>query len=378
MKSRYFLLLLVTAALALNANAQVKTFQHNKVLVEKHTGIRCGFCAPADVAYLSHLDQHPELEGKIITMRHNSYGFSDALSIESLHRALSSMWDIHGWPTFIIDRCDVNGEHYYNAMGYQVDWQVFLSSTYNGLNRRLGQPTYLSLSLDGCLYDPVTKKITVHAKGEVTKTLPNLRFHAFLTQNDCLPNGTFDYENEVSRTCLNENVNGDPLTVTDGQYEVLFTSTLDEKYGEIDVNPSNMRLVVFVSTFDYSDFSDSEVHNADCVMLKDLPIDTNNLCEAPTISFSNGEFVFESPTPGAVYYYEIQSCEGSIDLANSTSAEEPTFTVTAFARAEGYGISPTTTRTFRLSELTGNAADIDNNGTIAVGDLSKLIQILKK
>lgn len=375
MKNRAYASLIFAAAFALNTSAQVQTFQRNKVLVEKHTGIRCGYCAPADAGYISHLNQHPELDGKVVTMRHNSYS-EDALSLP-FHRTLSTMWEVKGWPTFLIDRCDINGGRYYNAMGYHEDWQVFQSSTYNGLNRRLAQPTYLSLSLDGCLYDPVTRQITVHASGEVTKNLPDLRFHVFLTQDDCMSYDA-DYENEVSRACLNSNINGDPLTVTDGRYEVTLTSTLEERYGGINVNPDNMRLVVFVSSFNYDDFSDSEVHNADDVMLRDLPIDEDNLCEAPTISFSEGSFVFESSTPGAVYYYDIQPCEGSIELATPEASDEPAFVVTAFARAQGYGISPTTTRIFSLSELTGNAADVDGNGTITVSDLGHLIKLLKK
>lgn len=379
MKHRSYLSLIVAAAFALNAHAQEQTFQRNKVLVEKHTGINCGYCGPADVYYLSYLGRHPELDGKIITMRHNSYGSQDALSIPSLHRSLSTTWGVNGWPKFLIDRCDYqNGTHYMNAGAYLEVYQVFESATYDGLNTRYKTPTYLSLSLDGCLYDPVTRQITVHASGDVTKNLPDLRFHAFLTQDDCLSYGTFDYENEVSRTCLNADLNGDPLTVNNGRYEVTLTTTLAERYGGINVNPDNMRLVVFVSTFNSSDFSDSEVHNADCVMLNELPIDSNHSCEAPTISFSDDNFVFESPTPGAVYYYDIQPYEGSVDLAKPEAAEEPAFVVTAFARAQGYGISPTTTRIFSLSELTGNAADVDGNGTITVSDLGKLINLLKK
>lgn len=378
MKLRSYLSLIVAAAFALNANAQVQTFQRNKVLVEKHTGINCQYCGPADVAYLEHLARHPELDGKVITMRHNSYRVQDALSILSLHQSLKSTWGVNGWPKFLIDRCDPNGDHYMNADAYLEPWEIFQSSTTSKVAKRLTQPTFLSLSLEGCLYDPATRQITVHASGEVTKSLPNLRFHAFLTQDDCISAGTFDYENESSRACLNSDINGDPLTVTNGRYDVTLKATLAERYGGVNVNPDNMRLVVFVSSFDSSDFSDSEVHNADCVMLTELPIDLNHSCEAPTISFSNGSFVLKSPTPGAVYYYDIQPYAGSIDLAHPEAAEEPAFTVTAFARAEGYGISSTTTRIFRLSELTGDAADTDGNGTISVSDLTTLIKMLSK
>lgn len=379
MKLRIFLSLIVAAAFALNANAQVQTFQRNKVLVEKHTGINCQYCGPADVYYLGHLARHPELDGKIITMRHNSYRSQDALSIPLLHSSLSSTWGVNGWPKFLIDRCDYqNGEHFYNASAYLEAYQVFEASTYNGLNIRYNTPTYVSLSLDGCLYDPVTREITVHASGKVTKNLPNLRFHAFLTQDDCLSYGTFDYENESSRACLNSDINGDPLTVTNGRYDVTLKASLAQKYGGVNVVPENMRLVVFVSTFNSSDFSNSEVHNADCVMLTELPIDLYHLCEPPTIDFANGSFVLKSSTPGAVYYYDIQPYAGSIDLAHPEAAEEPAFTVTAFARAEGYGISSTTTRIFRLSELTGDAADTDGNGTISISDLTTLIQMLSK
>lgn len=377
MKTRSFLSLIVAAAFALNAHAQEQTFQRNKVLVEKHTGVLCTYCAPADVAYLEHLGRFPELDGKVITMRHNSYR-PDQLTISSLHNSLSSTWGVNGWPKFLIDRSDANGGHYMNADAYLEPWEIFYATDNSKIVKRLNQPTYLSLSLDGCLYDPVTRQITVHASGEATKTLPDLRFHAFLTQDDCLSYGTYDYENESSRACLNADLNGDPLTVTDGRYEVTLTGTLAERYGGIDVNPDNMRIVVFVSTFNSSDFSHSEVHNADCVMLHDLPIDSNHSCEAPIIGFSEGSFVFESPTPGAVYYYDIQPCKGSIDLAHPEAAEEPAFVVTAFARAEGYGISPTATRTFSLSELAGDAADVDGNGTITVNDLGQLIQMLKK
>lgn len=95
-------------------------------------------------------------------------------------------------------------------------------------------------------------------------------------------------------------------------------------------------------------------------------------CSSPIITYENGKLKFRCNTPGAKYFYSIdytndknalQECsEGEIELC-------PSFTVKAFATADGYLVSETVTKT-----ITMKAGDFSGDGNLSIEDVSRLVE----
>ena len=335
-----------------------RSFTRNKVLVEKHTGLNCPNCPPADNAYNKFLNNHPEYKDKVVLIRHNSYT-PDRLTVQGLHSTLSNKWGISGWPTYLIDRCDPDGGLFANPHGYHCQWGNWQSSGWDGIGKRLAKPTYVSLSLEGSAYDPATRKLTVQARGEVTKAVPDLAISVFLTQ-DSIEDNTDHAYSQSSRTYLTEYIHGDKLTVKDGWYEYIKEYTVEETYGRsIAADPTKMNLVVFVSSYDNytypfqegtKDFTDSEVHNADEVRITTLPTTTGSRCDTPVIRLQNGALEMSSTTEGAAISYTLAPVPGSTASGNVECADIA-FQVTAVAKAENHAPSKVATAVFTLADV---------------------------
>lgn len=383
------LLAALCCTMALTAQAQERTFQRNKVLVEKHTGQGCSACPGADNILMNHLTSRNLLENVAI-IRHYNYPSSGNLRL-GFHDSLSGIWGINAWPKLQVDRFGFVESDKSDRNSHFFDASVL--NAYNAVERRVQTPTYVSLSLDGSTYDPATKKLSVTLSGEVTKDLPYLRANVFITQSgiSAYQAGQSDYiHDEVSRDYLMNDVFGEPLTVnTDGTYRVTFEKTLSDKYGTLSTVPEDMNVVVFInshfnSSADYysQDFSTCEVHNADVVALLDLP--EISPCATPSIDYVNCAFVCTSSTPGAVCHYDVQPCmqtaaaaEGAIDY------NAPAFTVTAYAEAPGFAPSAKASRTFSLRDILGedssNVNDVNGDGRVTKGDVEALAnKLLKK
>lgn len=327
---------------------EVQTFQRNKVLVEKHTGLNCGYCPSGDAAFRGYLGRHPEHENHVIEIRHNSYGAIDFMYVPGLHSRLSSCWEVRGWPCYMVDRCDPNGNRYTNAGGYHISWTYWNGESYDPITPRYTKPTHVSLSLDGSSYDPATRQLIVHLSGQVTQSLPDLCVNVYLAQNK-ISGYTSDSYQHVTRAYLANDVDGDALTPIDGVYDVTYTTTLQDKYAGVNADPDNMEVIAFISSFNSEDFTYSEVHNADCVSLTSLPAVALPHCASPEIGLQDGTLHFTSETEGATYSHSYSSsfvpltgAEGYLDMA---------FTVTATAHAEGHASSLPTMRTFTLRDL---------------------------
>ena len=163
--------------MALTAQAQERTFQRNKVLVEKHNGQGCVNC-PAAEKVLEHYLSTTSNADNVVIMRHHNYPSSGNLRL-SFHTDLSSDWSTNlGWPKMQADRYSFaddkssSSSHYFEASSF---------SYYNIVDTRMQTPTYVSLSFDGSSYNPDTRKLRVTLSGEVTKKLPFLRINAFIT-----------------------------------------------------------------------------------------------------------------------------------------------------------------------------------------------------
>lgn len=92
----------------------------------------------------------------------------------------------------------------------------------------------------------------------------------------------------------------------------------------------------------------------------------DKICAAPTISFKDGSLTIESTTPGAKCYYTVSSADfvNNMLVAGAVSFDH-TYTITAYAVAEGYGQSETVTYTI-------SANDINGDGAVNVGDVTSL------
>lgn len=356
MKTKYILIALFSLS-AFSMAAQERTFQRNKVLVEKHTGLNCSNCPPADNAYNAYMNRHEGLAERTVLIRHNSYS-PDNLQIASIHSALASKWGISGWPQYLIDRCDYEGTRFANPHGYHVSWGNFQSSSFNGVEMRLNTPTYVSLNLDGSAYDPVTRKLIVRARGEVTKDVPDLAVNIFLTQDSI--NGSTDHAySKSSRTYVTKNLFGDPITVTDGWYDIYYEYTIEESYGRFSADPEKMNLVVFITSYDdytypfedgKKDFTNSEVHNADEVRLNTLPTSTGPRCPNPEIALRNGQLVFTCEVPDVDITYTLSPLE-AVATSGTDACAVAAFKVTAVARTEGYSASDPVSARFSLADV---------------------------
>lgn len=76
-----------------------------------------------------------------------------------------------------------------------------------------------------------------------------------------------------------------------------------------------------------------------------------DFCAAPTIAYEGGQFVISSTTPGATCHYSLTP--NATQAAGTTDKALPlqTFTLSAYAEAEGKKKSPTTTLVLTLDEL---------------------------
>lgn len=376
MTLRNIILAALCTTAMLSAEAQTRTFERNKVLVEKHTGEYCQYCPEGDTFFNGYINRHPDYEGKFVEVRHNSYGQRDSYYVADFHNLLAKTWGIDGFPRFLVDRCHPDGMQSKNPSDYGIPRGTFLGDSSDPIGRRLNKPTCVSLSLEGSAYNPATKALKVRVSGEVTKQIDDLRVNIYLTQDDG------NYEN-LTRTYLTKDVNGDLFAVSNGRYDVSYSYTIPSSLpeGKLATNPKKMKIVAFVSTFDENDFNDSEVHNADCISLISLPssaIDNRTKCAAPTISAKGGKFVFKSETPGAVFFYNV-TANTTAELSTSANADlsKATITVTAWAASPDYIDSDSVSKTFNLTELLPDRADTNGDGKISIADLPWLISLLK-
>lgn len=359
-----------------------KTFTRGKVLMEKHTGLRCSNCMYADEAIDLFNSRHPEYEGRIYEMRHNSYASLDMYA-RPFHTEIADAWNVRSWPAVFVDRCHPNGTPQTTPQGYNIGYTSFYQATFDPVASRLAAPTCVSLSLDHSVYDPASGTLTVRVSGEVTKELPALRISVFLTED--IADETGIACDGTSRAMLNQSVNGDFLPLFDGRYDVAYTYKIPSRIGSVKPILANMHVVAFVSSLDETDYRTSEVHNCDVADVTALPAGEPlewRVCAKPTISLENGELVVESSDSDAMCIYSIKS-DYSDECSTVSDADlaKATFTVSAYAVAYGCYASPKVSQTFTLLDLLGERADVrdvNGDGRISISDLPALISLMRK
>ena len=100
-----------------------------------------------------------------------------------------------------------------------------------------------------------------------------------------------------------------------------------------------------------------------------------NKCETPTISLVGDKLSFACATEGVVYHYTISHS----DVQNGASSKDvdltQTYTITVFARKDGYGDSEVAKATIKVAG-SGLPGDVDGNGVVNVADHVKLSEII--
>ena len=102
-------------------------------------------------------------------------------------------------------------------------------------------------------------------------------------------------------------------------------------------------------------------------------------CEAPTISQENGKINISCGTENAVieYNYSIAASSGGGTFGKDPLNPVVRITVNAWANAEGYDTSDTTTATFEVACAgSGNKGDVNEDGAVDISDVVKVINIM--
>ena len=98
-------------------------------------------------------------------------------------------------------------------------------------------------------------------------------------------------------------------------------------------------------------------------------------CETPTISLVGDKLSFACATEGVVYHYTISHS----DVQNGASSKDvdltQTYTITVFARKDGYGDSEVAKATFKASG-SGLPGDLNYDGKVDVADHVELSKII--
>lgn len=340
-------------SIGLAAQAQGVTFTRNKVLLEKYTGIACGWCPSGDRAVQSYLNRHPEHRDVMVEMRHNAYTTPDRLTVP-LHKSLDAVWRPNGYPKYYMDRCSTAGRRSTKSGDYAIDWGEFESAAFDPVASRLAVPTHVSIDLGGSKYDPATRELTIYAHGDVTAELPNLCINVFIVQD------IDGYEN-TSRASMTADLNGDRLNVFDGQYKVAYTTTLPDKYGSCATVPADMKVIAFVASRfatdaqGNNDFMYSEIHNAECVAITSLPATATipDKCAAPTVTIEDGKVVFECSEPGASFAYTVEPVETQTTstTVSATGDDSPAFIIKASAGTSSTFPSDPVSQRFTLADI---------------------------
>lgn len=256
-------------------------YERHLVLIEKFTGLQCYWCG-SDNTILNNYLTEKDLHSNVYELRHNSYIPADRFSL-SWHTTLKDKWEVSGHPTYLVDRTGDNGERFVNAGGYNTRAESIRNTDW--ITNRLKAPCRLSLTLDGTTFDPDTRIMKVVVSGKAQTKLPDLCVNLFIALNGAPANQSGEGMttiNGISRDYLTESVFGDKLNEhEDGTFQVEYFYQLPESIGADKLEPSNLDIVAFVTSWDNykfssdprdKDFSDSEVHNTIARCIGDLPL----------------------------------------------------------------------------------------------------------
>ena len=320
MKQIQFTLVAFVALLAFTAcepnKPAVPTSFPKKHLIEEFTGQTCGYC-PMGMDYIhSFVNQ----DTSFITILHH-YGYSpDHFSVSGSAKITSAL-GVKGAPNMAIDRTPVTLR---NPSGASQTALVFHPGNLEYLSRdQLETTTYASIVLTNS-YEPDTRQLTVRVKGQVLKDeVSNLKLTVLVKESGMIDTQA-DYYNTFEgwqefrhvnavREFLSD-PNGDALTVSNGQYNDVFSLQLKN-----DWKPENCMVVAFLS----EDFK---------------PV--VQAAQSPVVSGSKGgaDIVHGGITPVPVpdYYPEVNATSGPRDYS-SNEAESLAVSYAMYEDYPSYG-----------------------------------------
>lgn len=90
-------------------------------------------------------------------------------------------------------------------------------------------------------------------------------------------------------------------------------------------------------------------------------------CATPTISFIDGELLFDCETEGVEYVYNITPPSAKAGNGNKISIPT-TYKITVYATKEGYENSDVATKEINVGGASGIRGDVNNDGTVSMPD----------
>ena len=98
-------------------------------------------------------------------------------------------------------------------------------------------------------------------------------------------------------------------------------------------------------------------------------------CATPTISFVGGKIVFDCETEGVEFVSEV-TCSDSGKYSGSEIPVTSTYTVSVYAKKDGYEDSDVATKEIAVGGSTGIKGDVNEDGTVNGTDIQEVINII--
>ena len=102
---------------------------------------------------------------------------------------------------------------------------------------------------------------------------------------------------------------------------------------------------------------------------------TPKKCAAPTIVYKDGKLVFECETEGVDFVYTISSTSVNHQVGNNVSLPS-TYTVTVYAKKDGYENSDTVTQEIQISG--GGTTDVNGDGIVDTQDVLEIYKYIQE
>jgi hypothetical protein len=98
-------------------------------------------------------------------------------------------------------------------------------------------------------------------------------------------------------------------------------------------------------------------------------------CATPTISLVNGKLEFACDTEGVEFVSKI-TCPDPGEYEGSSIPLTTTYTVTVYAKKDGYEDSDVATAEINVGGTTGKKGDVNDDGTVNGTDIQEVINII--
>jgi len=231
-----------------------------RVLLEHFTTAKCSNCPAADGILEAILDGRDD----IVEIAHHAGFGTDAMTCSM---ATQYLWFYNSTtfaPAMMLDRVNL-GDKGAESLTSPVPGPVFQFGDYDLMeqliNLRADEPAAVSVNVNA-EYAQDTRELKVTVSGNTVETIDkDIYVNVFLIEDGLYglqagaSGNAYRWDN-VSRDTVTP-VWGEAIELNDGAYEKTFITTLKEKW-----EPSNMRVIAFVSDMNRKEPNECEVYNA--------------------------------------------------------------------------------------------------------------------